>query len=146
MTLTANDFFANFGELLRCKRCKLSSSIFIQKILTKLHLNILTRSDRENTTCFHQLVQLCLTWRNHQDFNSNCRGSWRHFLDLVHAFSTLDSTPHHQLSSSTLPGVKDDRAEPWVWLLHLLLPENPPENKDTIRDGGCTALSLFYTV
>ena len=61
MTLTANDFLANFGELLRCKRCKLSSSIFIQMILTKLHLHILTNSDRENTTCFHELVQLCLT-------------------------------------------------------------------------------------
>ena len=63
MTLTANDFLANFGELLRCKRCKLSSSIFIQVILTKLHSQILTSSDRENTTCFHELVQLCLTRR-----------------------------------------------------------------------------------
>ena len=82
-----------FGELLRCKRCKLSSSIFIQKILTKLHLNILTRSDRENTTCFHQLVQFCLTRRNFSIIKS-----WT-LIVVVHEGIFLILCMHFQLST-----------------------------------------------
>ena len=151
MTLTANDFLANFGELLRCKRCKLSSSILIQKILTKLHLHILTSSGRENTTCFPELVQLCLTRRVLVLNFSIVKSLF--LIVVVHEAIFFILCMHFQRStrppiiicisspsSSTLPGVKYDRAEPWAWLLHLLLPKNPPENKNIIRDGGCAAL------
>ena len=121
MTLTANDFLANFGELLRCKRCKLSSSIFIQMILTKLHLHILTSSGRENTTCFHELVRLCLT-RRVSVFNFSIVKSLI-LIVVVYGAIFFTLSMHFQLSTqppiiicksspSTLPGVKYDRAEP----------------------------------